>query len=195
MQEFQFVRDEEIAAMVNRIRSVCVNGSAINIGETLIAIANNIASRCVIGKSFMEEDGRSRIGELSRQMMVLMGAFSVGDFFPGLKWIDFLRGLLGRMNAAFRELDEFLDQLIEEHKAFLESSSSSGSSGTSEAKHFMDILLRLKKDSMLDFDLTKNNIKGILAVCSQSILSLFSFCLCPYIFIICTNAHTLKVID
>ncbi|KAF3438710.1 hypothetical protein FNV43_RR21474 [Rhamnella rubrinervis] len=61
VQEFQFVRDEETAAMVNRIRSVCVNGSTINIGETMIAIANNIVSRCVLGKSFMEEDGRSRI--------------------------------------------------------------------------------------------------------------------------------------
>ncbi|KAF3438708.1 hypothetical protein FNV43_RR21472 [Rhamnella rubrinervis] len=155
-----FVRDEETAAMVNRIRSVCVNGSTINIGETMIAIANNIVSRCVLGKSFMEEDGRSRIGELSRQMMLLFGAFSVGDFFPGLKWIDVARGLLGRMKATFRELDEFLDQLIEEHKASLDSSSASG---TSETNHFMDILLRLTKDGMLDFDLTKNNIKGILA--------------------------------
>ncbi|KAF3438776.1 hypothetical protein FNV43_RR21540 [Rhamnella rubrinervis] len=160
VQEFQFVREEETAAMVNRIRSVCVNGSTINIGETMIAIANSIVSRCVLGKSFMEEDGRSRIGELSRQMMLLLGAFSVGDFFPGLKWIDVARGLLGRMKATFRELDEFLDQLIEEHKAFLDSSSSA--SGTSEANHFMDILLRLIKDGMLDFDLTKNNIKGIL---------------------------------
>ncbi|KAF3436741.1 hypothetical protein FNV43_RR19490 [Rhamnella rubrinervis] len=75
-------------------------------GETMIAIANNIVSRCVLGKSFMEEDGRSRIGELSRQMMLLFGAFSVGDFFPGLKWIDVARGLLGRMKATFRELDE-----------------------------------------------------------------------------------------
>ncbi|KAF3438690.1 hypothetical protein FNV43_RR21454 [Rhamnella rubrinervis] len=126
VQEFQFVREEETAAM-----------------------------------SFMDEGGRSRIGELSRQMMLLLGAFSVGDFFPGLKWIDVARGLLGRMKATFRELDEFLDQLIEEHKAFLDSSSSA--SGTSEANHFMDILLRLIKDGMLDFDLTKNNIKGILA--------------------------------
>ncbi|KAF3438713.1 hypothetical protein FNV43_RR21477 [Rhamnella rubrinervis] len=154
VQEFQFVRDEEVAAMVDRIRSACVNGSTINMEETLIAVANNIVSRCVIGKTFMEEDGRSRIGELTRELMVLLGAFSFGDFFPRLKWMDVASGLLGRLKATSTKLDKFLDQAIEEHKAYLV-----------EKKDFIDILLRVQnqKDEMLGFELTQEDIKGILA--------------------------------
>ncbi|KAF3438687.1 hypothetical protein FNV43_RR21451 [Rhamnella rubrinervis] len=122
VQEFQFARDEEVAAMVDRIQNACVNGSTINMGETLIAVANNIVSRCVLGNTFMEEDGRIRIGELTRELMVLLGAFSFGDFFPRLKWMDV-------------------------------------------ASDFVDILLRVQnqKDEMLGFELTQEDIKGILA--------------------------------
>ncbi|KAF3436746.1 hypothetical protein FNV43_RR19495 [Rhamnella rubrinervis] len=154
VQEFQFVRDEEVAAMVDRIRSACVNGSTINIGETLIAVINNIVSRCVLGKTFMEEDGRSRIGELMREVMVLLGAFSFGDLFPLLKWMDVVSGLAGCLNTTSRRLDEFLDQVIEEHKANLVATND-----------FVDILLRAQNqnDEMPGFELTQKDIKGILA--------------------------------
>ncbi|KAF3438775.1 hypothetical protein FNV43_RR21539 [Rhamnella rubrinervis] len=154
VQEFQRMRDEEVTAMVDRIRSSCVNRSTINIGETLIAVANNIVSRCALGKTFMEADGRSRMGELTREMMVLFGAFSFGDFFPGLKWMDVVSGLSGRLKTTSRKMDEFLDQVIEEHKANLV-----------EKKDFVDILLQVQnqKDEKLGSGLTQQDIKGILA--------------------------------
>ncbi|KAF3438286.1 hypothetical protein FNV43_RR21048 [Rhamnella rubrinervis] len=49
------------------------------------------------------------------------------------------------------------DQLFEEHKAVLESN------GRSEIKDFMNVLLQVQKDGNLNFELTRNNIKAILA--------------------------------
>jgi hypothetical protein len=62
------------------------------------------------------------------------------------------------MTAAFRGLDAIFDQVIEEHKI--------EKSDYDQPKRldFLDILLRLQKNSMLDIELTKNNVKAILMV-------------------------------
>jgi cytochrome P450 len=155
--QFQCVRDQEVSVMVNRIRKACVNGASINLSDMFITISNNIVSRCVLGRSFEEEDGTSRFGELGRRMANQFMEFSVGDFFPYLRWIDVVTGFIGRLKASFEELDAFLDEVLEEHKARLESDG-----GNSHTNDFVDILLRLQKDDMLDFNLTKNNLKAIL---------------------------------
>ncbi|KAF3438707.1 hypothetical protein FNV43_RR21471 [Rhamnella rubrinervis] len=68
--------------------------------------------------------------------------------------MDVVCGLTGRLKATSRKMDEFLDQVIEEHKTNLV-----------EKKDFIDILLRVQnqKDEMLGPVLAQQEIKGILA--------------------------------
>ncbi|PON72327.1 Cytochrome P450, E-class, group I, partial [Parasponia andersonii] len=159
VQQFHFIREEETALLVNRVRKACADGACINLSEMLVGTSNNIISRCILGQSFEDEDGESRFGELTRRVMTDFTAFSVGDFFPNkyMKWIDLVTGLLGRLKASFRALDAFFDQVVEEHKAVLENDHNG-----SGRKDFSGILLGLQKDGMLDFELTPQNVKALI---------------------------------
>ena len=91
----------------------------INLSQILISASNNIMSRCILGENYDAEEGStiSRVGELSNQVTLQLTAFSVGDFFPSLKWIDDLRGFIGRLRSIFEEFDAFSTRLNQEHKA------------------------------------------------------------------------------
>ncbi|GMN21693.1 hypothetical protein TIFTF001_048916 [Ficus carica] len=126
----------------------------------LIAASNNILSRSALGRNIVDEGGRSRFGELSRKLMVYMTAFHVGDFFPSLRWVDNLTGRIGRLKLLFRELDSFFDEVVQEHKTWLEGGGDQ--IGSSSVKDFVDILLGVQKNDMLNFELTQDNMKAIL---------------------------------
>jgi len=166
VQSFQYVREEEVEELINKIRRSCLKGVSVNLSEMLIATSNNIASRCILGQKFEEENGKSRFGKLSRRVMVLFVAFCFGDFFPSLGWIDVLTGLIPSLKATFRELDAFFDQVIEEHET------KKSDDHQPNKLDFVNILLRLQKNSMLDFELTKDNLKAILMVSLSLSLSL-----------------------
>ncbi|XP_060670947.1 phenylacetaldehyde oxime monooxygenase CYP71AN24 [Ziziphus jujuba] len=63
-------------------------------------------------------------------------------------------GLISSLKATFRELDPFLEEVIEDHKT--------GENNHSDKKDFMDFLFQLQKDGMLQMELTLNNLKAIL---------------------------------
>ncbi|KAF3436756.1 hypothetical protein FNV43_RR19507 [Rhamnella rubrinervis] len=160
VQQFQFVRDEEVTMLVNKVHKASLNGDSINLSDMFFGTSNNIVSRIVIGQSIAElEDGKSTFGELSKRLMSQLVEFSVGDFFPRLKWIDVVRGFIGRLKSTFVELDSFFDEVIEQHEALLESDHDCGSDSN---KDFVNILLRLRKDGMLDFEFTRNDLKALL---------------------------------
>jgi cytochrome P450 len=158
VQSFQYVREEEVEALINKIRRSCLKGVSINLSEMLIATSNNITSRCILGQKFEEENCESRFGQPSRRVLVLFVAFCFGDFFPSLGWIDVLTGLIPSLKATSRELDAFFDQVIEEHET------KKSDDHQPNKLDFVDILLRLQKNSMLDFELTKDNLKAIILV-------------------------------
>ena len=134
----------------------------------LLAVSNNIVSRCVIGRKADEEEeniGKSnKYGELLRRLEEQLAAFCIGDMFPSLGWLDDLSGLIGRLNATARALDALLDQVIEEHinKVLSESADVDDQS---DKKDFADVLLHLWKDSMLGTELSQDNLKAIILVC------------------------------
>ncbi|XP_062113410.1 phenylacetaldehyde oxime monooxygenase CYP71AN24-like [Humulus lupulus] len=158
VHEFEFVRVVETNLLVDRISRACHNdvGEPLNLSKLLVGTSNNIVSMCILGQRFEDENGQSKFGDLTRRFMEDFMAFSVQDFFPTkyARWIDVVRGLIGRLKSNFRELDTFYDQVVEEHKAGLKSSD-----GGSHSKDFLDILLALQKD---DFDLTQDSMKAIL---------------------------------
>lgn len=153
VQQFQYAREEEVAELVNRIRKACLGQSPINLSQMLITTSSNIVSRCIIGEKFVE-DG-DWYGETSRKFMVQLMSFSFRDFIPCLSWIDTLTGFTARLKATFAELDGFFDHLIEEHKK-------GKNEGEPKTKDFVDILLQIQRDAILDFELTRDNLKAIL---------------------------------
>ncbi|PON43841.1 Cytochrome P450, E-class, group I, partial [Trema orientale] len=156
VQQLHFVREEEVTLCMNKIRNAARSGEPVNLSELLLATPNNIVSRCILGQRVEDENGRSWFGELSRQIMIDLMAFSMGDFYPSLRWVDVLRGFVGRLNSNFRAVDTFLDQIIEERRA----ATKSDVDGTENVKaDFVDILLKVQREEK---KLTQDHMKAIL---------------------------------
>ncbi|KAK8509435.1 hypothetical protein V6N11_055292 [Hibiscus sabdariffa] len=155
VHSFQFVRDEEVGALINKIHSTCLKGEPINLTNMLMGVSGNIVSRCILSHKSEEENGCSKFGELGRRILVLFTGFCIGDMFPYLRWADVLTGYIPSMKAVSAEMDAFLDQVIQEHRA-LESRAR-----VTHKKDFVSIIMQLQKDGMFD-NLTQDNIKAIL---------------------------------
>ncbi|KAF3436754.1 hypothetical protein FNV43_RR19505 [Rhamnella rubrinervis] len=160
VQAFQFVREEEVALMVEEIRRCCVQDGAdhvVDLGEVLTAISNNIASRSALGRKYEgDEDGNNlNFGDLSKKAMELMGTFSFGDMFPYLRWIDVLTGYNAKVRNTAKAFHALLDQVIDEHQQ-------QSSTEQSDKKDPVDILLQIQKDGQLGINLTRENLKAIL---------------------------------
>ncbi|TYH51129.1 hypothetical protein ES332_D10G253100v1 [Gossypium tomentosum] len=156
VHSFQFVRDEEVELLINKIRSACLKGESINLTDMLMFVSSNIVSRCILSHKNEEEDGCSKFGELAKRLLILFTSSCIGDMFPYLRWVDVLTGYIPSMKAVSTELDAFLDQVIEEHKAF------ESNDQVSNKKDFVSIIMQLQKDGMYEMDLTHDNIKAIL---------------------------------
>lgn len=163
VQSFKFIREEEVSLLIEKVSNSCkssspLNGFPINLSEMLGALSNNVVSRCTFGRKYEEENGKNRFGEMSKEMLRLMGAFSVGDLFPWLGWIDVLTGLIRRLKIASKELDSFLDHVIDEHLMKREDTET-------EKQFLLDRLLHAQRDNTLGVNLTRDNIKAIVMVC------------------------------
>ncbi|KAL5817324.1 hypothetical protein ACOSQ3_025702 [Xanthoceras sorbifolium] len=156
VQSFQYVLEEEVAFLTNKIRRSSLHGGSVNISEMLRSILSNIVSRCVLGRKVEEENGRSMFGELARGVVENFSAFYFGDMFSCLGWLDVVTGKIGRSKASFRALDAYFDQVIEEHRI------SESDDDQSDRKDFVDILLQLQKHGKLEIEITQDNIKAIL---------------------------------
>ncbi|KAL5564954.1 hypothetical protein UlMin_028118 [Ulmus minor] len=95
------------------------------------------------------------MGYIGREALKQLTAFSMGDFFPSLKWIDVLRGFISRLKKTSELSDTFCDLVIEEHRKIK-------ANGADDMKDFVDVLLQIQRDNMLEFELTRVHLKAII---------------------------------
>ncbi|KAL2346357.1 hypothetical protein Fmac_000357 [Flemingia macrophylla] len=96
----------------------------------------NIIFRAVVGKRFVGDD--ERIQKLVRDLFDLSGSFAISDALPYLRWLD-LDGREKEMKRTAKELDEFVQVWLQEHKRNRNCSSAEGK----DNHDFMDVLLSL----------------------------------------------------
>ena len=168
VQSFQFLREEEVDIMIKKIQCSCQEGKQVNISEMLLTVSNNIVFRTVIGQRNEGEDGKRRYGELWMRVMEEFACFSFRDYFPFLGWLDVLTGITSILKRTFKDIDALFELVIKEHKDKMLTTDG----GQSNKENFVEILLQLKEDGMLDFDLNQDSIKAILLVSLSLSLSL-----------------------
>jgi hypothetical protein len=161
VQMFQSVRDEEIGLMIDSIAHTS-NKGLVNLSEVTVSLANNVLCRCAFGKKYDGEGeiGMSRIHELLKESMVLLGGLYISDFLPWIGWINKFSGLEQRVDKCFKNLDNFYNQVIEEHL--------DPQRPNPENEDVIDVLLRVQKDPSQSIVLTDEQIKGVITVCSFS---------------------------
>ncbi|KAK6795069.1 hypothetical protein RDI58_008522 [Solanum bulbocastanum] len=86
------------------------------------------------------------------------GTFNIGEYIPWLKWVNKINGLDSRVKKVAKDMDAFLDSVIEERVI----RNNKGEYSTGEAKDFVDVLLEIQNGKETGFTLQRDSLKAIL---------------------------------
>ncbi|KAG5618040.1 hypothetical protein H5410_017864 [Solanum commersonii] len=156
VQSYRHVREEETSNMIDKIRQQC--DSVIDLRDVLSCMTNNIISRVNIGRTYNEGESGIAVKALLEELLVLLGTFNIGDYIPWLKWINKINGLDSRVKKVAKDLDAFLESVIEER--VIRNKKAEYSAG--EAKGFVDVLLEIQNGKETGFPLQRDSLKAIL---------------------------------
>nr|AYN73069.1 CYP71B103 [Eucalyptus cladocalyx] len=157
-ESFRYVREEEVASMIDSIAKSANSGTPINMSERFMALTANVTCRVAFGKAFQATKfDDARLMHMVHEALAMLGSFSASDFFPRFGWIvDRFTGLHSRMEETFRNLDAFYQQVIEEHR--------NANKSDEENEDIVDLLLKMERDQteLATIRFTEDNIKAIL---------------------------------
>ncbi|KAJ0980232.1 hypothetical protein J5N97_008487 [Dioscorea zingiberensis] len=111
----------------------------------------NIMMGMITGKRYSGEEKR-RLRKLLEEMFLLSGATTMEDFVPLARWLGF-SSMRRRIETAAKEMDEFLQGLIEERRKL-------GKWKENNSTTIIDIILALQEKEPEDY--SDVDIKGIL---------------------------------
>ncbi|KNA16981.1 hypothetical protein SOVF_084560 [Spinacia oleracea] len=153
VNSFQPVRNDEVNVVIESITRL----GNVNLSELMLSLTNNVICRVAYGKKF--DGSKSKSYEILKETERLLGELNIADYCPWVGWfLNKVNGVDVRLEKNFKELDEFYDEVIQEHI---------GGSRNSRDDHedFVDVLLKLQKDPNQTIALNYNQIKGIITVC------------------------------
>ncbi|GAB4860617.1 hypothetical protein Ancab_035777 [Ancistrocladus abbreviatus] len=154
VQSYSFVREEEVAHLIQRIARSCPG--RVNLTKMLGLYANDVLCRVVLGRNFSEGGEYDRHGFQSMldEYQELLGGFSIGDFFPSKEFVHTLTGHKARLQKTFQRFDNFFDEVIKEHL--------DPGRKKAENKDLLDVLLDIHQGETGEMPLTMSNVKAIL---------------------------------
>lgn len=156
VESYSSVREEEVVRLVCRIRESYPG--TVNLTKLLGLYANDVLCRTVFGRDFSEGGDYHRHGfqKMLEEYQVLLGGFSIGEFFPSLEFVHSLTGMKSRLKDTFQRFDQLFDQILNEHI--------SSNEIEEHNKDLVDVLLEIQKNGSDEMPLTTDNIKAIILV-------------------------------
>ncbi|CAI0435819.1 unnamed protein product [Linum tenue] len=151
VQSFRPIREEEVSRVTSNVES----GKPLDINEMMMSLTISIICRISLGKKY-DDDAKERqhfIGMLT-ESQAMFGNFFYGDYFPGMRWLDKLNGMVDRLDRNFRDLDNFYQEVIDQHR--------DPNRPKPEREDIIDVLLRIKEERGSSIDLNWDHIKGVL---------------------------------
>ncbi|KAH0691705.1 hypothetical protein KY289_019063 [Solanum tuberosum] len=159
VQSFRDIRVEETSNMIENIRQGGdSSNSVIDMRYVLSCMTNNIISRVTIGRTYNEGESGIAVKGLLQELLALIGTFNIGEYIPWLIWLNKINGLDSRVKKVAKDLDAFLDSVIEERVI----RNNKGEYSTGEAKDFVDVLLEIQNGKETGFPLQRDSLKAIL---------------------------------
>ncbi|PUZ58793.1 hypothetical protein GQ55_5G536500 [Panicum hallii var. hallii] len=164
-RSFRRIREQEAAALVQRVRAKAGAGAAaVGLSELLAECANNVVCRAAFGDESASglfdggDRGRERVRKVLTDFQKLMGTEPVGDLVPWLGWVDAVRGLEGKITRTFQALDGLLEKVIDDHRR-----RPPNRYDGDDHRDFVDVLLDVHKhDKEYGIQLETNEIKAII---------------------------------
>ncbi|CAJ1952694.1 unnamed protein product [Sphenostylis stenocarpa] len=159
VQCFRKVREEEVVVMIEKVMESCSSLVPVNLTDLFSDVTNDIVCRSVIGRRY---EGSELRGPMS-QLEELLGASVIGDYIPWLDWLGRVNGMYGRAERVAKRLDEFLDEVVDEHVS-MRSHYGHGDDVDGERQNdFVDILLGIQRtSSTTDFQIDRTIIKALI---------------------------------
>ncbi|XP_020591188.1 flavonoid 3'-monooxygenase-like [Phalaenopsis equestris] len=145
----QHVRDEEAARLVLELASG--REAAVDVGGVVNTCVTNALARVLVGRRvIVEGEEAAKFKEMTAEMARLAGEFNVGDFVPGIDWLD-LQGLNKKMKKVRERFGEFLEKIIDEHRSI---------GFNHQTRDFLSLLIEMKDSAKEEF--ADINIKALL---------------------------------
>ena len=132
------MREEETALMIDKIKQSYSSSSSpvVNLTELIVSLTNDVVCRVALGRKY---GGERRFKKLLGEFGKYLGFFDVGDYIPWLGWVNKINGLYGRVERVAKELDDFIESVVEEQER-----------GGREGGHedFVDVLLQVQRENV-----------------------------------------------
>jgi cytochrome P450 len=160
VSSYSSIRKFEVKQMIKKISNHASSSVVTNLSELLTSLSSKIICRIAFGRRY-EDEGveRSKFQGMLHELETMFTSFFVSDYIPFLGWIDKVSGLRARLERNFNEMDEFYQEVIDEHL-------DPNRQQIADEEDIVDVLLQLKKQRLFSFDLTFDHIKGVLMVLS-----------------------------
>ncbi|XP_057440503.1 5-OH-xanthotoxin synthase-like [Lotus japonicus] len=153
---FSHVRKDEVKKMIKKISGHVCSSKITNLSEIVLSTSISIIWRIGFGRKCDEEGAeKSRIHGLLNETEDIFTSFFISDHIPFMGWIDRLTGLRARVENAFKRMDMFSQEVLNEHL-------DPNRPKETEEGDIVDVLLRLQKQGHLSIDLTHDHIKGVI---------------------------------
>ncbi|KAL1334507.1 cytochrome P450 71D8-like [Arachis ipaensis] len=154
VQSFSFIREEEVANMVETIRKS--TDATINLSKMINNHMSTVVSRAMFGN--ISEDHEQFVSFVKEAIAVADG-FDIADLFPSLKPLHFITGFEAKLKKMHVKIDKILEKIIKEN----ESRKLEDRHQEQEEKNenLVEVLLRVLHNGTLS-TLTKNNVKAVI---------------------------------
>ncbi|CAK9143940.1 unnamed protein product [Ilex paraguariensis] len=172
VQSFAALREEETALMMKKIGDLS-SSTPVDLSEMFTSITNDVVCRVAFGRKYSEGESGKRVRELLRELLVLLGSLNFGDFFPWLSWINRINGFDSKLDKVAKEIDDFLEGVLQDHMDRLEMESGRKKVHGEGREDFVDTLLKIQKEDVTGISIDRDSIKAILLV--EHTLSLYHF--------------------
>lgn len=149
-----------MGAVIAKIHGAAGAHATVDMSELLSSFTNDILCRAVAGRSFRADDDRNKVFRDAGTAVV--GGFNPENLYPRLAKVA--GGVLTwparrRAERLRSQWDKVFDALIDEHAREMAGGAGGGDLEESETD-FIHVLLSVQEE----YGLTRNSIKGILAV-------------------------------
>ncbi|KAK2436798.1 cytochrome P450 736A117 [Trifolium repens] len=156
---YRHVREEETLRMMEYIKKRCSSASPVNLTELCSTITNDIICRVAFGKRYREGRG-VKFQEVVSEFVELLGTICIGDYITWLDWLGKVNGFYSRAKKCAKYLDEFIEQVIEEHISHHRFKN--GTVDNEEQNDFVDVLLSVQKTNAIGFPIDRTAIKALI---------------------------------
>ncbi|KAL0443366.1 UNVERIFIED_CONTAM: cytochrome [Sesamum latifolium] len=154
VQSFRPVREDEVFRMIRDLSVRASSGEVADLSSTIVDLTSTLICRTAFGKRNDERSARRRFHELLTESQAMKSGFFVSDYMPSLSWMDKLTGMISRLDKVYEDLDEFHQELIDEHL--------DPNRPKSANPDLLDLLIQLKEENLCSIHLTWNHIKAVL---------------------------------